>query len=183
MKDDGRGCLSITRLLFAAAGAIALPTHAALVCDDPTGNGLLSSPPERPNDVDFVRAELASSQRLASSDRVSLELVSLNRDVLHRAGEATRLAVTLSGEPALTVRSVICVRSRTGMLGLDLQNNGTSTAGGLARVHVSTSGNTAVLYTRLPRIEAGKSRHVLLSSGVPLAGASAISLHLLSKGG
>ena len=183
MKHHGRGCPSVTRWLFAAAGAFALPTHAAQVCADAPGNEHLSSSPDRPTDIDFVRAEIVQSERLASSDSVSLERVSLNRDVLHRAGEATRLAVTLSGTPALTVRSVICVRSRAEILGLELQNIGARAAGGLARVRVTTAGDTTVLYTRLPRIEAGESRHVLLSARFSLAGASAISILVLPKGG
>jgi hypothetical protein len=105
----------------------------------------------------------------------ALSLVSLDDDVLWPSEAAARGSVSAS-PPSLHVRSVLCVRHRPEMLGLMLQNGGPPRPEGWTRVEVSHDGAIAVLFGRLPGMDAGEARPILISASILLGDAQRVTI-------
>lgn len=174
VKRPGRSLSGLPVLLIAAA--CAWPVGAS-------GQAICGARPERPassaRGTDFVRTDLMPREYTATDSAGALSLVSLDGDVLWPSEAAARGGVSAS-LPSLHVRSVLCVRHKPEMLGLVLQNAGPARPEGWVRVEVSHDGTVVVLFGRLPGMDAGEAKPILLSSSIHLGGAQGVAIQAAS---
>jgi hypothetical protein len=172
-----RSGLSAVLVTLACIGSTHVNGQA--ICGNPNSTGAVQSLPQNGGGrgVDFVRTDLLPYEHASTDDAAKPDLISFNMDVLLSSAAATRGDVSVGGSDLL-IRSVICIRYRPELLGLQLENRGGPLPDSLISVEMIGGGATALLFGRLQRMEAGKVMSVLLSSSVPLGDAQKLTLRV-----
>jgi hypothetical protein len=155
-----------TELSAAATGG-----YSAGICEG------AASQNQQASEVNFVRVDLQPRPDLGSDDAPAGEIVSFDPDVLLVGSRSALTHIALSGFDG-RVESVVCIEYRPEMLALELRNGAGDVRNAGLIVRVTRGGADAVLFGRLPALEANQATRILLSASSSLADAEAISLQI-----